>query len=343
MTSKAITIEETRAASNTNALGSLLIWLVPLAYPFCFPVIIQSLDWVRAGEMIGGVLLFVAAMTWALVGPLAAWLTLDFLDRNGIDRQQYRMVVYGALLTAASTPLYNVLGGALARFNHAPLRLPAWYFINVLVAAAAFLPASEPQIAPVAFRRIHGYSAMFIVLFAMAHVSNHVLAIVSLDTHLAVLHVLRLAYRERLIEIGLVAAVVTQAFTGLTMVWKSRLRRTTTFRNLQTVSGLFLAAFFLSHLHGVFSARSRTVDTTFSWATNAPAGLLAKGGPVGLLPYYTLAVVMLFVHLACQARRNLARVMSETAARRISYSLMAIGGIAAFVIALAACGIHLRS
>jgi hypothetical protein len=218
-----------------------------------------------------------------------------------------------------------------------------WYFVNALVAGAAFLPASEPVVARPVFRRIHGYSAMLIVLFAIAHVSNNMLAIVSLHTHATVLRALRLVYRERLIEIALVGAVVTQALTGLTMVWKSRLRRTTTFRNLQTVSGLYMASFFLSHLFATLSARWRAIDTTFAWATNAPSGLLVNAIPVALLPYYILAVVMLFVHLACQARRNLARVMSDAAARQIAYSLMAIGGIAALVIALAACAVHLRS
>ena len=125
MKSTAIPIAGTQTASGAKTLGPLLIWLVPLAYPYCFPVIVQSLDWTRAGMTIGGVVLFAAALAWALAGPWAAWLTLDYLDRNGLDRRQYRLVVYGALLTAASTPLYNVLGGSLARFNHAPLRLPA--------------------------------------------------------------------------------------------------------------------------------------------------------------------------------------------------------------------------
>lgn len=343
MKSEMIAIEGTRAASSSNNLRPFLIWLIPLLYPFCFPVIVQSLDWMRAGTTVGGVLLFIASMAWSLAGPFAAWLTLDYLDRNGFDRVEHRVIVYGALLTAASTPLYNLLGGILARFDIASLKLPVWYSISGLVAAAAFLPASESRVAPVAFRRVHGYSAMFIALFALAHITNHVSAIVSLDTHLMILRALRLVYRERLVEIGLICAVMTQAFTGFTMVWKSRLRRTTTFRNLQTVSGLFLAAFFLSHLHGVFSARSRLVDTTFNWATNAPAGLLARGGPVGLLPYYMLAVVMLFVHLACQARRNLARITSDAAARRISYAFMALGGIVTLIVALAACGIHMRS
>ncbi len=245
--------------------------------------------------MIGG-LFVVAAMAWALGGPFVAWLTLDYLDRNDLDRRQYRAAVYGALFAAASPPLYIFLGAFLGQVHHVELRSPVWYFMNALVAGAVFLPVSDAKIAPVEFRRVHGYSAMLIVLFAVAHLSNHIVAIISLHTNEAVMRALRFVYRERLVEIGLVGAVVTQAFTGFTMVWKSRMRRTTTFRNLQTVSGLYLAAFFLSHLFATLAARWRSVDTTFAWATKAPGGLIASMTSVGLLPYYILAVVMLFVH-----------------------------------------------
>jgi hypothetical protein len=62
---------------------------------------------------------------------------------------------------------------------------------------------------------------------------------------------------------------------------------------------------------------------------------------VSLLPRYSLAVLAVFVHPACQARWNLSRVMSESAARKASYSVMALGGAAIVVITLAACGVHL--
>jgi len=39
-----------------------------------------------------------------------------------------------------------------------------------------------------------------------------------------------------------------------------------------------------------------------------------------------LAVLAVFNHLACQARWNLTRVISESAARKASYSVMALGG-----------------
>jgi hypothetical protein len=52
-------------------------------------------------------------------------------------------------------------------------------------------------------------------------------------------------------------------------------------------------------------------------------------------------VLAVFVHLACQARWNLSRVISESAARKASYSVMALGGAVTVVITLAACGVHL--
>jgi hypothetical protein len=54
-----------------------------------------------------------------------------------------------------------------------------------------------------------------------------------------------------------------------------------------------------------------------------------------------LAVLAVFNHLACQARWNLTRVISESAARKASYSFMALGGAVTVVISLAACGVHL--
>lgn len=342
MKSSAMMIDEPSAASSASVFGPMLIWLFPLLYPVWYSTMAHSVQSMRTGAMAGK--LYVAtALAWALCGPFAAWLTLDYLDRNELKRGQCRFAVNGALLAAGTPPLFIFMGVFLAQFHRVPLKVPVWYLINLVVGSAALVPASEAAVAAPAFRRIHGISAMLIVLFAIFHVSNNVLAIVSLNTHATILHALRLVYRKRLIEIALVAAVITQALTGLTMVWKSRLRRTTTFRNLQTVSGLYMASFFLSHLFATLSARWRGIDTTFAWATNAPSGLLVNAIPVALLPYYALAVVMLFVHLACQARRNLARVMSDTASRQISYSLIALGALVAFVIALAACAVHLRS
>jgi hypothetical protein len=155
------------------------------------------------------------------------------------------------------------------------------------------------------------------------------------------LHILRLVYRQNVAETILIAAVGVQVCTGLTMVWKYYLRCSTPLRNLQLVSGVYLAVFLVTHLITVFTTRHSGIDTDFVWASHAPAGLLTGLSFVPLLPRYSLAVLAIFVHLACQARWNLSRVMSESVARSASYSVMVLGGAVTVVITLAACGVHL--
>jgi hypothetical protein len=281
--------------------------------------------------------LLALSIAWSVAGPFAGWLTLNYLDRQQLERGRNRLVVHGALLAAVTPPLFSLVG------KFGINELLAWYLVMVFAALAAWVPASESsKVASTAgFRHVHASSAIVLGVFAMAHVFNHSLAIVSLGTHTAVLHVLRLVYRQRIGQIVLVTAVVVQVCTGLAMVWKYALRRASPLRNLQLVSGLYLAVFLVSHLIAVFTIRQHGMDSDFAWASHAPAGLLGGISTVSLLPRYSLAVLAVFVHLACQARWNLGRVMSEAAARRASYSVMAAGGVASVVITLAACGVHL--
>jgi hypothetical protein len=281
--------------------------------------------------------LLAVSIAWSVAGPFAGWLALNYLDRQQLDRGRNRLVVHGALLAAVTPPLFSLVG------KFGINELLAWYLLMAFAALAAWAPVSESSsVASMAgFRHVHASSAIVLGVFVMAHVFNHSLAIVSLGTHTAVLHVLRLVYRQRIGEIILVTAVVVQVCTGLTMVWKYALRRASPLRNLQLVSGLYLAVFLVSHLIAVFTIRQHGMDSDFAWASHAPAGLLGGLSTVSLLPRYSLAVLAVFVHLACQARWNLGRVMSEAAARRASFSVMAVGGAASVVITLAACGVHL--
>lgn len=246
-------------------------------------------------------------------------------------------MVYGALLAAVTPPLFTAMRKISSN------QLMVWYLVTAFTAVAALLPASDSAstVSTTKFRHVHASSAIVLATFALAHVFNHSLAIISLGTHTAVLHALRLVYRQNVGQTILIAAVAVQVFSGLTMVWKYYLRRATPLRNLQLVSGVYLAVFLVTHLITVFTTRRAGIDTDFVWASHAPAGLLAGLSSVPLLPRYSLAVLAVFVHLACQARWNLSRVISESAARKASYSVMALGGAATVVITLAACGVHL--
>ena len=315
---------------------AFFIWLIPILYPLSLSAMFRSWELTHANVPLGSGFLALS-IAWSVAAPLAGWLAINYLDRNGLDRSRNRLMVHGALLAAVSPALFT----AMRRINSNQLMV--WYLVAAFTALAAFLPASESSssASTAKFRHIHASSAVVLATFALAHVFNHSLAIISLGTHTVVLHFLRLVYRQTVGETILIAAVSVQVLTGLTMAGRYYLRRATPLRNLQLVSGLYLAVFLVTHLFTVFTTRHSGIDTDFGWASHAPAGLLAGLSSVPLLPRYSLAVLAVFVHLACQARWNLSRVTSDSAARKASYSVMALGAVATVVISLAACGVHL--
>lgn len=336
---RAIAIADAQARARVRTIAApqaFLVWSIPILYPLSLSATFRSAELTRTNVAVGSAFLTLA-IAWSVAGPVASWLALNYLDREGLDRSRNRLVVYGALLAAVTPPLFTAMRKISSN------QLMVWYLVTAFTAVAALLPASDSAstVSTTKFRHVHASSAIVLATFALAHVFNHSLAIISLGTHTAVLHALRLVYRQNVGQTILIAAVAVQVFSGLTMVWKYYLRRATPLRNLQLVSGVYLAVFLVTHLITVFTTRRAGIDTDFVWASHAPAGLLAGLSSVPLLPRYSLAVLAVFVHLACQARWNLSRVISESAARKASYSVMALGGAATVVITLAACGVHL--
>lgn len=323
-------------ARTIAAPQAFLIWLIPAFYQLSLSAVFRGAEFTRVNVALGSGLLALA-IAWSVAGPFSGWLVLNYLDRNGLDRARNRLVVHGALLAAVTPPLFT----AMRRISSNELL--AWYLVIAFAALAALLPVSvsASPASMTKFRHIHASSAIVLAAFALAHVFNHSLAIVSLGMNTALLHVLRLVYRQSVGQTILIAAVAVQVCTGLAMAWKYYLRRASPLRNLQLVSGVYLAVFLVTHLITVFTVRRTGIDTDFVWASHAPAGLLSGLSSVPLVPRYSLAVLAVFVHLACQARWNLSRVVSESAARKASYGVMALGGAATVVITLAACGLHL--
>lgn len=336
---RTIAVADAQASMRIRTIAApqaFFVWLFPFLYPLSLSAMFRSAELTRRSVALGSGFLGLA-VAWSVASPVAGWLAINYLDRNELDRSRNRLVVHGALLAAVTPALFTAMRQISSN------QLLAWYVVTVLTALAAFLPASATSspASTAKFRHIHASSAILLAAFALAHVFNHLLAIVSVGTHTAVLHVLRLAYRQSIAQTILIAAVGVQVCTGLTMARSYYLRRATPLRNLQLVSGLYLAVFLVSHLITVFTTRHRGIDTDFGWASHAPIGLLAGLSTVPLLPRYSLAVFAVFAHLACQARWNLRRVISESAARKTSYGIMAFGGVTTAVISLAVCGVHL--
>ena len=319
-----------RLAGRTRRLA-LLVWLVPIVYPFAVRAVFYSGQLERTNGATG-LPLMILALAWAFAGPIAALAALNAMKGGWTNRLEHRFITLGAIAATVSPALFNLT-------NRTGLGLYAWFGAVLVAAALSLIPIPQATGSTPRLRFAHRVSALVIVTFALAHVANHLLAIVSVSAHSAVLDILRVVYRQRLIEMGLLAAIAFQVASGGTLVWRAQSRRPTTAMSVQMLSGVYLAVFFVAHISAALMARPDT-DTNFVWAAGRN-GLLASRGLTLLLPYYVLGVVAIFVHAGHYLRLLLFRIVPPATVRRLSYAGMGVTGALAFTIGLALCGVHL--
>jgi hypothetical protein len=107
-----------------------------------------------------------------------------------------------------------------------------------------------------------------------------------------------------------------------------------------------LTAFIVSHLNAVFIlARAVTkVDTTFLWASGAPAGLLDDPWNVRLIPHYFFGVWFLITHMGLGLRGVLlAHEVSPAAADRVAWGVGVLGLVVTLTISVAQLSVHAAS
>lgn len=154
-------------------------------------------------------------------------------------------------------------------------------------------------------KKIHQFSGIYLSLFVTAHLINHLAALQSIDSHLAVMQLLRSIYKHPLIEAGLLLAVALQIITGLKMLLPyfqaAQKRKQPLSKNPwkrgQLYSGLYLAFFLLLHSSAtLWGHYGMGVDTNFYFAA-----MVVQNFPHAFffVPYYALGVISYFVHVAC--------------------------------------------
>jgi hypothetical protein len=134
-------------------------------------------------------------------------------------------------------------------------------------------------------------------LFVLAHISNHVLALNGPAAHIRAMEWLRLVYRAPLVETMLLASVIGQMLSGLRLLLQEGAWRRTGRARLQVYSGAYLALFLVIHLAAIAWGRlGLKLDTNFYFAA---AGLNIAPFPLFFVPYYFLAILAVFAHVAC--------------------------------------------
>jgi succinate dehydrogenase/fumarate reductase cytochrome b subunit len=153
-----------------------------------------------------------------------------------------------------------------------------------------------------ALRTLHRASALALALFLLVHLLGHLAGLAGAAAHQEVLEVMRSVYRQPVVEGLLLAGVLFQAVSGLTLLWRGWHQRRGAVAWAQAVSGGYLSLFLLIHVAAVLVARQQGVDTNLQFAA---AGMHMPPWQWFFGPYYFLAVLALGTHVGCALYWNL--------------------------------------
>ena len=133
-------------------------------------------------------------------------------------------------------------------------------------------------------------------MFLVLHLANRMAMFWGQAEHRSVMDTLRPMYRNPFVESLLMAALAFQIVSGLSMVVRGWKGRRGTLAWTQAFSGLALALFLINHVASVWGGRLALALDTNYWfaATGYHAGLAWF-----FVPYYSIGVGALFIHIAC--------------------------------------------
>ena len=308
-----------------------LVWLVPVLYPWSLTALFAS---AQASEQLTGVARLVLAVLWACAGPLIAIFALQGIP-NGVSRVTTRLRVLGAVMATISSPLFLLV----VRSGN---RMGAWYAAIALVALLALIPWPSLSAPARPLRALHRLSAAILGIFILGHIVNQSLAFVSVESYAAMRSVMRVASHQSISYTVIVTAVALQIVTGAGMGLK-HVGTGVFSRNVQAVSGWYLAVFLLSHVFtGFLFSRPAAIAAVAPVASSlTPQNLLVNATAVGSLPFYLLGVSAFLVHVGLYARIAALAWLPESSVRRLSYAGACVGAMVVVTVGLSLCGIHL--
>jgi len=150
-------------------------------------------------------------------------------------------------------------------------------------------------------KKLHRLSGLVLATFFFFHVINHLCAWWGADAHIRVMKMFRTVYRFPPVEILLLSSALVQVISGPILVWKKGFQKNV-YDILQVLSGLYLSFFLFYHIRAVMLGRFvGNIETDFHFAAwgvkNSPADQF-------FIPYYSLSVLCVFIHVACVHRQK---------------------------------------
>jgi succinate dehydrogenase/fumarate reductase cytochrome b subunit len=311
----------------TEPRAIALAWLVPVLYPLVVPAIVAGS---RSEDALARGVLVALALLLACASPAVAVLVLREgppAGRSYVDRLR----VLGSVMATITPSLFMLV----ARGGR---RLDWWYAAIAAVALLALVPWPSPAGSTPRLKRMHRLTSVLLGLFILGHIVNQSVGFVSVPSYAAMRGVMQLASEQSVSYVLIIAMVALQIFTGAAM----GLKRVTTgvfARNLQAVSGWYLAVFLFTHVISPYLARAAAAAPVAQALT--PPHLLANASAVAALPFYLLGVSAFLLHIGLYARLAALGWLAESSVRRLSYATAVAGAMVVVTVGLSLCGIHL--
>lgn len=179
-------------------------------------------------------------------------------------------------------------------------------------------------------KKIHFISGLSITVFTGLHLFNHFCGIFGADIHIKLMNTLRLFYRNIFIETILLGAVLIQIISGLKLFKANRRKASSNFEKLQVWTGLYLAIFFIIHLSAVLGGRFFLhLDTNFYFGV---AGLNSFPFNLFFIPYYGLAIISFFGHIASIHSTKMKSKVFNLTPKRQSIAILVFGFLITVII-----------
>lgn len=330
--------DERVTATRPGAVATLSA-LSPPAMALAYPYILALSSWLigQAGPSDpAGPALAIIVLLLAMSAPLhalsiAIW--LGRIERPSAFQLRARRL---AFVSMAAPPLFVFCGVALGLVGSPVRDVTAWTICwagAVLFGArAAHKPAEAQRPGAPRLRIFHGATAALLLVFVAFHLGNHLAALLGPDVHARIMQAGRAVYRSGIVEPVLVALLLVQVMTGGRLAWSWTASGGGFHRTVQIGSGVYLAAFIVTHLDSALvSARwVRDIPTDWAWASGAPEGLLNDAWNIRLLPHYAFGVIFVLMHLTSALRVLL---MAHGVSERVANAVWIAGAIVATALA----------
>ena len=179
-------------------------------------------------------------------------------------------------------------------------------------------------------KRIHRISGTTLSIFIGLHLFNHLYGIFGSTKHIELMNLLRHFYRNIFVEIILIMAVCIQIVSGLRLFKAKKKIVTTMFEKLQIWTGLYLVIFLVIHLTAVLGGRYYLhLDTNFYFGA---AGLNSFPFNLFFIPYYGLAIISVFGHIASVHNNKMKQNVFWLTPNGQSKTILAFGFYSALII-----------